>query len=220
MASTSPIGPVDRAGAARVAGKSLPTIDKWYANRATTGFPERIPGTGTWDGDEVDAWVKDYEAQRATQLTAVDATGDPDELLTTTGVAKVFGYKTGNSLRQSTDRGVWADLLANVDEVTELAGGKVRRKWKRSTALRIAGARQLIAAGGGRPVGTPESGPVLYDGAPEDLLSGAKAAAVLGYSAARYLPDAVRALARSVDGQMLYRRGDLLDFAADMGPRD
>lgn len=177
---------VDRDGAAEVAGLSLSSIDKFYAGRSRNGFPERIPGTTEWFEDDVRSWRAHHQQVKLATLTPVDRTGDPDELVGPAGVAKILGYRDPQNLRHSS---VWPHLLAAVDRQEPLPSGRTRRRWRRSTVWRIADQRS--GSGGGRPVGTPRAGHLDRTGDPDELLSAADAARVLGYNRAQALPAAI-----------------------------
>lgn len=72
------------------------TLTDLYHRRAENGHPEAVHRQGRrlyWDPAAVDAWDGERQrAQRAT-LTAVDRSGDPDELVDMSEAARVLGYR-------------------------------------------------------------------------------------------------------------------------------
>ena len=80
------------------------TIDSAYANRAETGFPEKATsegGTDYWFTDEWEAWFAGHQASKAAQLSKVDRTGDPDELVYADEAARIIGWSSGLAVRMA-----------------------------------------------------------------------------------------------------------------------
>lgn len=140
---------LDRAGVAARTGVSTATVDRWYRQRAATGFPseadtDRDGRTWFWQTD-VDTFHAAHLAARAARFTHVDRTGDPDDLLTAPRAAEVLGYKNHRSLPD--------ELLDNPDQADELPSGRLRRRWHRRTVWAFADGRPLRHSTG-RPGGT------------------------------------------------------------------
>jgi hypothetical protein len=207
---------VDRAGAAAAAGISVPRIDQLYRDRATTGFPERIPDTRHWYHDEITAWAQEHRQAKKAELTEVDHSGDPDELVTTPEVARILGYHDRRSLNHSS---VWPRLLDHVDQEEQLPSGRARRHWRRRTVWAIADAR-TGKHGTGRPTGHQ----VDRGGDPNDLLGATQAARALGYAPTSPLPAALLELADDIQTgpagrqRRRWRRSTLWTYADTHNP--
>jgi hypothetical protein len=127
---------VDRRGVAALTGAAYSTVNHWHRQRTHTGFPE---GFQDEDGHEL-FWLQDIEsfhaahvAAKKAELTSVDRTGDPDELVTSGTAAKILGYRSYRNLPDA--------LLDAADNTERLPSGRVRRRWRRRTVWAIADAR-------------------------------------------------------------------------------
>ncbi len=140
---------VDRPGIHALTGAAAPTVDRWYLQRALTGFPEKAAtdadGRDWWWLTDIDAFREEHLAARAARFTHVDRRGQPDDLLTAPQAAKVLGYKDHRSLPSV--------LHDNPDRAEELPSGRLRRRWYRRTIWDYADGRPLRHSTG-RPTGT------------------------------------------------------------------
>jgi hypothetical protein len=127
------------AGIAQRADVTVPAVAAWIAGRPANGFPEPIDGDWYAVG-EVDQWLPDDVRGRTEPLTRVDRSGDPDELVTKSEVARIVGYDNARSLDNSP---LYATLLErNRPEHNEpLPNGRMRRRWPRRIVWDIADAR-------------------------------------------------------------------------------
>ncbi|WP_157747101.1 hypothetical protein [Micromonospora echinofusca] len=179
---------VGRTQAAAMLGISVSHLDRLYGERATNGFPERVDGT-RWLADDIAAFQLPRDKARRAASVAVDRSGDPDELVNTTTVARMLGYQSVDSL-QGRNR-IWPLLLERVDDESLTPTGRKRRRWKRRTVWEIADSRTGQGAPHtGRPRATPQGHPDR-SGDPDELVGAAEAARVLGYNHPTALPDDV-----------------------------
>jgi hypothetical protein len=182
---------LDRAGIAGRLGVPLRTVDNWIANSPANGFPSRLPGSTRFNAKAIDRWWQQHQQAATSGLTAVDRSGDPDELVTKAEASRIMGY---TDVRHLDNSSVLPKLLARVDDETGLPSGGVRRWWKRSTVWAVADER---TGRRGRPPGSwaPARGPIDRSGDPHELVGSTEAARVLGYARPMSLPKALLALA-------------------------
>ncbi|OLT34381.1 hypothetical protein BJF79_07385 [Actinomadura sp. CNU-125] len=180
---------LNRTGIGERAGVALPTVDRWNARRAITGFPAPIPDEVTgqptrrwWWTDEIDEFLAARAKSRRRRLTTVDRSGDPDDLLIAVQAARVLGYRSGNNLPD--------DFLACADEVELKGNSRPRRKWRRATIWAWADRRGSRHGGGPRQGSRNRLSNRTIDtsGDPDELVGSAEATRVLGYSANTSLP--------------------------------
>lgn len=139
---------LDRAGVAEYTGAAEPTVERWHLDRTTSGFP---PVCDTSDDGRHWFWEKDitafwthHQAAKQAQLTPVDRSGDPDELVTAPEAAKILGYKSHRNLPPA--------LTDHPDDTEDLPSGRQRRRWRRASVWAYADNR-AADKGGGRPAG-------------------------------------------------------------------
>jgi predicted DNA-binding transcriptional regulator AlpA len=196
----------DRDEAVRIVGLALSSLYRLEAK--DPNFPARIPadlaGGGVWWWTEqLTEYAAARTAAKKSALTPVNRTGDADELVDAPEAARICGYKDSHAL---TGSGMWPALLERVDDLELTPGGLQRRSWKRSTIWEIADARPG-RGGGGRKRG-PRARTVDRGGDPAELVGGAEAARVLGYSSAAKLPADVleRADETTTGGTRIHRK--------------
>ncbi|MGI5255653.1 helix-turn-helix transcriptional regulator [Actinacidiphila glaucinigra] len=181
---------VDAAQICEKHGVSRSRLSEWNRDRADTGFPAAHHGTGRrgnplqWLEQEVDAWftqrAKDTEQARKLPVSVLE--GDRDELLNTTQVAAMLGFKRRTTivayLRQH------PGYFPEPDVVEPIASGPGKAHelhWRRGTIVDWKATRP----GKGNRIGATRQAPELpevpADGDPDELLSSTQAAALLGY---------------------------------------
>ncbi|WP_434740742.1 hypothetical protein [Micromonospora sp. SH-82] len=195
---------VSRAEAAELLGISVSHLDRLYRDRYLNGFPDRADDDRSWFADDIRAYVLPRDQAWNSTDAKVDRTGDPDELVDATTIARMLGYRSRASL--TGQNRMWSLLLHRVDDESLTPTGRKRRRWKRSTVWELAGSRTGKGAPHtGRPAGTPHGQPDR-SGEPDELVGTTEAARVLGYS--RTLPEYVLHLAddESVGTQGRVRR--------------
>lgn len=165
---------LDRAGIIAHTGAATSTVANWLAHRADNGFPD--PVDGWYYQDQVDAWLTARTDAARAQLSPVDRTGDPDELVTKTQAAKILGYRDANHLNNSP---VWQTLQQLHDPADDqlLPAGGTRQYFRRRTVWQAADMRPALR---GR---RKDAGPRIIDrtGDPDELVGAGEAARVLGY---------------------------------------
>lgn len=123
---------------ARGIGRS--TVDAKYADRANTGHPEkagRIGRTDYWYDDEWTAWFEQYRQKLRAGMTAVDRSGNANELVDAKEAARILNYSSGNVVTTNLRKG---DFVA-ADGWEDLPNGKQSPRWKRSTIWAFADSR-------------------------------------------------------------------------------
>ena len=207
---------VDRAGAAELADIAVSNVDLLYRNRATSGFPERVPGTTYWYADDIRAFRSELARRKQDALTKVSRHGDPEELITPPEIARVVGYRNVTALRNSP---IYQQLMEIEHVQTQLGGGRVRREWPRKTVWEVADRRVGKGSGAGRPIGTPRGGVVDLSGDADDIVDADEAARILGYSHRDKLPFELteRAEPRAKGGPRRFRRSTVRSFADEFG---
>lgn len=166
---------LDRAGIIAHTGAAVPTVANWLAHRADNGFPDPVHDRWYYQ-DEVDAWLADRAKASRAQLTEVDRSGDPDDLVTKTQAAKILGYQDVSHLNNST---VWSNLQQLHDPADDqlLPAGGTRQFFRRRAVWQAADMRP--ARRGRRKDAEPRT--VDRTGDPDDLVGATEAARVLGY---------------------------------------
>ncbi|MET7821267.1 hypothetical protein [Micromonospora zamorensis] len=126
---------LDRAGTAAHTGAAYSTVNHWHRHRVRFGFPE-----GFRHDDKEWFWLDDIESFHASHLSAkravltrVSRSGDPNDLVTSGGAAKILGYASYRNLPRT--------LLDQADQVEVLPSGRLRRRWLRRTVWAVADAR-------------------------------------------------------------------------------
>jgi hypothetical protein len=81
------------------AGKS--TVAYWYANRAKNGHPEQIRFGRRVYFDRASwlTWYRGYRARLKEAHTAVDRSGNPNELVNAATAARIMGYRHPDTVR-------------------------------------------------------------------------------------------------------------------------
>ncbi|MEV0135750.1 hypothetical protein AB0H83_45820 [Dactylosporangium sp. NPDC050688] len=173
---------LDRLGVADRLGLHLSRIDVAIAGSPSNGFPTQVEGRW-YPADDVDAWDDQRRRQQLDSLTAVDYTGDPDDLLTRADAARVVGYTAARNLDNSP---ILEYLLAHnndADNTTMAASGRTRLRWPRRVVWDAAQART-------GSTGRTRAATRIVDrtGDPTELVGAAEAARVLGYRRPSGLP--------------------------------
>ncbi|HEY4377860.1 MAG TPA: hypothetical protein VGM93_11915, partial [Acidimicrobiales bacterium] len=127
---------LDRAGVAERTGAAYTTVTHWHRKRRRTGFPHGFSdehGREWFWQDEVDVFhTAHLEAKRA-ELTTIDRSGDPDELVGSGTATKILNYASHRNLPDA--------LWDHPDQVETLPSGRIRRRWYRRTVWAVADAR-------------------------------------------------------------------------------
>jgi hypothetical protein len=127
---------VDRDGVATDTGAARSTVNHWHRYRRTTGFPAAFTdeaGREWFWLDEIRAFHAAHRAAKLAELTDIDRSGDPWELVGSGFAAKIMRYSSYRNLPD--------ELLDCADDIEELSGGRVRRRWYRRTVWAVADAR-------------------------------------------------------------------------------
>jgi hypothetical protein len=127
---------LDRDGVAAHTGAARTTVNHWHRHRDTTGFPDAFTdetGREWFWLDQITAFHTAHQVAKLAELTEVDRSGDPNELVGSGTAAKILRY---NSYRNLPD-----GLLGQPDEVEVLSDGRLRRRWYRRTVWALADAR-------------------------------------------------------------------------------
>jgi AraC-like DNA-binding protein len=166
---------LDRAGIIAHTGAATSTVANWLAHRNDNGFPTPVHDRWYFQ-DDVDTWLTERTAANLADLTPVDRTGDPDELVTKTEAARIAGYQDASHLNNSP---LWQTLqqLRDPADDVPLPGGGTRQLFRRSTVWQAA---DLRPARRGRH---KDAAPRVIDrtGDPDELVGASEAARVLGY---------------------------------------
>lgn len=145
---------ITRADMARISGASMPTLHRWYAERARNHHPEPVETDGKrllFDETQWRQWHAAHLAAKKASLTTVDRTGDPNELIDVTEFARVLGYSgndPGATIRAYVRNN--PGYLPDPDHSEETSAGRIRRYWYRRNAWKFADSRDK--RGGARPV--------------------------------------------------------------------
>lgn len=127
---------LDRDGVAAHTGAARSTVNHWHRYRETTGFPDAFTDEsgGEWFWlDQITAFYAIHQAAKLAELTRVDRSGDPDELVGSGTAAKILRYRSYRNLPDG--------LLGQPDDVELLSDGRLRRRWYRRTVWAVADAR-------------------------------------------------------------------------------
>jgi hypothetical protein len=127
---------LDRAEVAAHTGAARRTVNLWHHSRATTGFPHGFTdesGREWFWQDEIDAFSIAHRKAKLAELTTIDRSGDPNELVGSGEAAKILRY---GSYRNLPDQ-----LRDQPDDIEILSDGRLRRRWYRRTVWAIADAR-------------------------------------------------------------------------------
>ena len=126
---------LDRAGVAARIGVAYSTVNHWYAHRDHFGFPDGVTSQGVqwFFVDEIDVFHVAHQARKKAELTKVDRSGDPNELVTSGGAAKILGYASYRNLPD--------ELLERADDMALTPTGRIRRRWYRRTVWALADTR-------------------------------------------------------------------------------
>ncbi|OJF13139.1 hypothetical protein [Couchioplanes caeruleus] len=126
---------LDRDGVAAHTGAARPTVNHWHLHRDRFGFPEGFThDDGEWFWlDDIEAFHAAHQATKKAELTEVDRSGSPTELVTSGGAAAILRYRSYRNLPD--------ELLDLADDTEELADGRVRRFWYRRTVWDYADGR-------------------------------------------------------------------------------
>ncbi|MBB2943250.1 hypothetical protein FB565_002963 [Actinoplanes lutulentus] len=167
---------LDRDGVAAHTGAARTTVINWIQNRARFGFPNAFTdGSGRewfWV-DDIDAFRVAHKAAKLAELTKVDRTGDPNELVTSGEAARILGYSSYRNLPD--------ELTGHPDDIEILSDGRRRRFWYRRTVWAHADARTGRRSTGHAPRTTGPRKAYSYSDDPRlqvaaDLLAEVKAA--------------------------------------------
>lgn len=123
----------------RISGVPVKTLTRWYTHRADNGHPEGVLLDRRLYVDEQD-WVRWHGAHRDAQradLTEVERSGDPDELLTAAEAARLLGYRNDATVRAYVQRGQF--IAPDAEE--PLPSGRVRLLWTRRRLWEFAARR-------------------------------------------------------------------------------
>ncbi|MGC9667434.1 hypothetical protein ACNTMW_12865 [Planosporangium sp. 12N6] len=126
---------LDRAGVAAHTGAARTTVNHWHRHRDRFGFPDGFTHDGgEWFWlDDITAFHAAHLANKRAELTEVDRSGSPNELVTSGGAAAILGYRSYRNLPDT--------LLDHPDQAEELPSGRIRRHWYRRTVWAVADAR-------------------------------------------------------------------------------
>ena len=154
--------PLTRDELAALLGVSAPTLYRWQAN-PDLEFPPP-DATGRWDPHPVQGWHAKFVESKRAKLRPVDRDGDPDELLDTTQVAHVLGYRgadpgaTIRSYRQPRHGGYFPDP----DGTLTATNGREVHAWRRDTIWAFADSREHHGGGTPGKSGRPRSTTAPY----------------------------------------------------------
>ncbi|GIJ49769.1 hypothetical protein Val02_66550 [Virgisporangium aliadipatigenens] len=126
---------VDRRGVAARLRVAYSTVNHWHRQRARFNFPEGVSCDGRdwfWV-EEIDTFHTTHLAAKRAQLTTIDRSGDPDELVGSGTAAKILRYGSYRNLPDT--------LLDQADRTEKLPDGRIRRRWFRRTVWAVADAR-------------------------------------------------------------------------------
>ncbi|MEV6525013.1 hypothetical protein AB0M43_23955 [Longispora sp. NPDC051575] len=216
--TTPPDTLLDRAGVAALTGKNIKTVDYWYWHRDRLGFPEHHVGV-QWRAGDILQFVARLEEARKANLTAIDYDGDPNDIVNAAQAAKVLGYKSRTSLRNSK---VWDKLVEKALPSSQtLADGRTLWEFLRKDVWQVGEEREGKGTGqiSRKPVPASHRN-VDRNGDPEDIVPAPEAARILGYTRAQYLPAEALALAINIvsadagirQPPRKFRRGDLIAY--------
>ena len=137
------------------AGRS--TVGYWIAHRDETEFPEPVARIGRgdyFDEATVETWWPAFQDRKRAGVTRLDDSGDPDELVGTTEVARMLGYSSPSVVHDYLHK--HPGYFPEPDQLHEPGSrgpGPRRLYWHRRTVWAWARGRG-VRTGGGRPPGT------------------------------------------------------------------
>lgn len=181
---------VDAAQICEKHGVSRSRLSEWNRDRADTGFPAAHHGTGRrgdplqWLEQEVDDWFtqRTQDTEQARKLPVSVLEGDRDELLNTSQVAAMLGFKRTTTivayLRQHPGYFPEPDV---VERVPSGPGRPHEMHWRRGTIIGWKASRPGKGKRTGATRQAPELPQVPVDGDLDELLSSTQAASLLGY---------------------------------------
>ncbi|SEB31759.1 hypothetical protein [Streptomyces melanosporofaciens] len=198
-------------------GLSPGRVNALHADRENTGFPAARPRKGRggkqeWEYGGVAEYFANREASNRLANLTEDASGDPDELLNASQVAKELGYKNPNQI--TTYMRDHPGYFAEPDVVEHL--GSEERPWtKMLWYRRTITAWRKERRGKGRREGNTRTAPALpevaADGDPDELLVAPQAAALLGFKSVNTFSSSLSQgnlpLLKEDDGKVLGSRG-------------
>jgi hypothetical protein len=169
----------DRFGAAERIGRSAQTVKLLMSNRAESGFPAPLPGTGRYTEhkrdffalDDLDAFKAAYEAELAERTMprshGVQLDGDPDELLDTKAFAEAIDVNWPTVKRYVRDSvPAWTAYEALTTGTAKVKGNRVTFTAKLDSITRDT-ITDVLARYGGRAVGAG----VVFDDPADDALT-------------------------------------------------
>ncbi|MEU0558455.1 hypothetical protein [Dactylosporangium sp. NPDC006015] len=127
---------LDRDGVATHTGAARTTVNHWHLHRARVGFPDGFTdasGAEWFWLDEITAFHAAHRAAKLAELTEIDRSGDPNELVGSGTAAKILRYSSYRNLPDG--------LLGRPDDIEILSDGRKRRWWYRRTVWAVADAR-------------------------------------------------------------------------------
>jgi hypothetical protein len=126
---------VDRRGVVARLRVAYTTVNHWHRFRTRFGFPAGFTHDGgEWFWlDDIDAFHAAHLAAKRAELTTVDRTGHPDDLVGSGAAARILGYASYRNLPDT--------LYDEPDDTEELPDGRIRRYWYRRTVWAVADAR-------------------------------------------------------------------------------
>ncbi len=128
----------------------------WYRDRQATAHPEpagTIGRTTYWYEDEWLAWHQSWRDRKLQDLTQVDRSGDPDDLVDAAEAARIMGYSSRDVIHANLRLG----YFPRPDDHATTTKRRPSPRWRRSTVWQAADTR--TGSGGGRPPGTPHPSP-------------------------------------------------------------
>ncbi|MFF5293011.1 hypothetical protein [Paractinoplanes globisporus] len=167
---------LDRDGIAEHTGVALTTVSHWLRHRVQFGIPDGFTDESGHEWfwlDEIETFHAAHQAAKLAELTEVDRSGDPNELVGSGEAAKIFGYRSYRNLPD--------ELNERADDIEILSDGRKRRRWYRRTVWDLADARTGRQSTGRTPGTTGPHKPHPYAGDPRleaaaDLLAKAHTA--------------------------------------------
>lgn len=196
---------LDRTGVADHLGTHISRVDAFIAGAPDNLFPQPVDGRWYYLED-IDAWNQAHTQYQRSQLTSVDYTGDPGDLVTKADAARIVGYADTRSLDNST---IWRALLElNKDEhnAPMRSSGRTRLRWPRRIVWQAAETRT------GRKGRTPGTRTVNRTGDPDELVGATEAARTLGYKTVAGLPKALLEQADEQGPPRRWKRQSLWNF--------
>lgn len=138
---------LDRTGIAEHLGVAYTTVNHWHRHRTRFDFPEGFDHDGAeWFWlDDIERFHTAHLAAKRAELTRVDRSGHPHDVVGSGEAARILGYRSYRNLPDT--------LYDHPDHTEELSDGRIRRYWYRRTVWAIADARTGRQSSG-RTLGT------------------------------------------------------------------